>query len=110
MPRSKVLTLCMAWLLSFIVVFAQQTESPELTSLREKAELGDPAAQLALSDCYSLGKLGAERNITKSMHWIERAATGPDLKIQRTDEVDETVHGLGVLNLVREVARVFKAV
>ena len=84
MPRSKVLTLCMAWLLSFIVVFAQQTESPELTSLREKAELGDPAAQLALSDCYSLGKLGAERNITKSMHWIERAATGPDLKIQRT--------------------------
>ena len=83
MPPFKVLTPYILWLLTLIGVFAQQTENPELTSLREKAKQGDPASQLSLANCYGLGKFGAERSISQSIHWLGLAARGPDINIRR---------------------------
>ncbi len=62
---------------------AQLLPNDELSILIRKAESGDPVSQLALADCYGLGKLGVQRNVTKAIYWTEKAANGSNLDISR---------------------------
>jgi TPR repeat protein len=61
----------------------REEESDELKQLRMKAENGDPASMLELSDCYGLGKLGAARDIARSVAWTERAANSHDYAVSK---------------------------
>jgi TPR repeat protein len=62
---------------------AQLLPNDELSILIRKAESGDPVSQLTLSECYGLGKLGVQRNVTKAIYWTEKAAHGSNLDISR---------------------------
>jgi uncharacterized protein len=83
MSINKLLTLCLLLVNAHVAVYAQQTAHDYLSNLKEKAEKGDPASQLALSDCYGVGKMGAELDFAKAIYWTERAANGSDYEIQK---------------------------
>ena len=83
MSINKLLTLCLALVSAHVAAYAQLKPFDYLNTLKEKAEKGDPVSQLALSDCYGVGKMGAELDFAKAIYWTERAANGSDYEIQK---------------------------
>ncbi len=62
---------------------AQLLPNDELSVLTRNAEKGDPISQLALADCYGMGRKGAERNMAKTIYWLEKAAKGTNYEISK---------------------------
>ncbi len=62
---------------------AQLLPNDELSVLARNAEKGDPISQLALADCYGMGRKGAERNMAKTIYWLEKAAKGTHYEISK---------------------------
>ncbi len=73
----------LALMVFVIFLSVKEDESEELKSLRKKAEANDPASMLELADCYGLGKLGAERSISRSISWLEKAALSQDFEVRK---------------------------
>lgn len=78
MPWTPFLIGLLALMVFVIFLSVKEDESEELKSLRKKAEANDPASMLELADCYGLGKLGAERSISRSISWLEKAGLSDD--------------------------------
>jgi TPR repeat protein len=83
MAFTKILSICLVLSSAHIAAYAQSGPNDYLYNLKEKAEKGDPVSQLALSECYGVGKMGAELDFAKAIYWTERAANGSDYEIQK---------------------------